>query len=129
VVADRDRSDWTGSISALVGGATAGAGEAVAELVRAAGGQVYGETTYGLGAEAKLYELENGCGLLISAELWETASGSVWNAEGVEPDRVVQGKGRELDEMRADQLAQVLQLLELGAGASPKDGDAPAEAA
>lgn len=104
---------WSGSLSVLVNGATAGAAEALAAIAREMGGaKVYGESTYGLGAEPRLYQLEGGYGLLVSARLWETASGSRWNVDGVSPDEVVRGSGSGYAEAREDQLNQVLDLLE-----------------
>jgi len=104
---------WPGSLSVLVNGATAGAAEALAALAREAGGaDVYGESTYGLGAEPKLYELEGGYGLLVSAQLWETAAGARWNVDGLAPDHVVRGNGKGYSEAREDQLNQVLDQLE-----------------
>jgi carboxyl-terminal processing protease len=119
-------SKWAGSLAVLVNGATAGAGEALAALVREmADGELYGESTYGLGAEPKLYELEQGCGLLVSATAWETASGRSWNREGLEPDHVVRGAGGDHSEASANQLERVLELLENDAPAV----EAPAKAA
>lgn len=108
----RDGESWVGSIAVLVNGATAGSSEALASLVKSdRGGLVLGETTYGLGAEPKLYELEDGSGLLVSSALWETVSGEQWNATGVEPDHVIRGTGNDLDARAADQLERALDLL------------------
>jgi carboxyl-terminal processing protease len=116
---------WTGSLSVLVNGASAGAAEALAALAREmGGGEIYGEATYGLGAEPKLYELEGGYGLLVSATRWETAGGWSWNREGVEPDHTVHASGSDFAEARGAQLEQVLDLLDEAAAA-----DAPAQAA
>jgi carboxyl-terminal processing protease len=118
---------WDGFLALLVNGATAGAGEALAALAKASGeGNVYGEATYGLGAEPRLYELEHGYGLLVSASLWETATGDTWNVDGVEPDQIVSAEGRDYDEARAAQLKQVLDLFEARASEEP---DEHAEAA
>jgi carboxyl-terminal processing protease len=104
---------WAGSIATLVNGATAGSAEALASLLHAErGGIVLGETTYGLGAEVKLFELEDGSGLLVSSALWETAAGDVWNEKGVEPDEVVNGKGADYPEISSDQLDKALDVLE-----------------
>lgn len=115
---------WEGTIAILVNGATAGSGEALASVLQAErGGLVLGETTYGLGAEAKLYELENGSGLLVSSAQWETASGRHWNGDGVQPDELVHGEGSDYSAISADQLKRVLDLLERRAHpevASPK---------
>jgi carboxyl-terminal processing protease len=118
---------WSGSLSVLVNGATAGAAEALAVLSRDLGdGTVYGESTYGLGSEAKLYELENGYGLLVSARMWETPDGKSWNVDGVEPDEVVRVSGEDYAEIQAKQMDEVLELLEQDAGDEP---EVPAEAA
>lgn len=108
---------WNGSISVLVNGATAGSGEALASVLQSVGDcRVLGESTYGLGAEPRLFELEDGSGLLVSAELWETGSGAAWNADGVQPDEVVRGRGDDYAAMIADQLEKVLDLLTDQAG-------------
>ena len=104
---------WSGSVAVLVNGATAGSGEALASLMQAERGcLVLGEATYGLGSEVKLYEMEDGSGLLVSSALWETASGSRWNDEGVQPDELVHGRGDDYAAMSADQLSKVLDHLE-----------------
>jgi carboxyl-terminal processing protease len=103
---------WPGEVSVLVNGATAGGAEALASLIHDRDGMVLGESTYGLGAEPKLYELEDGSGLVISAALWETSSGARWNASGLQPDHEVQGKGATLAEMSDDQLDRALSFLE-----------------
>lgn len=120
------RVKWPGALSVLVNGATAGAAEALAALAREmGGGEVYGESTYGLGAEPRLYELEGGYGLLVSALLWETASGVRWNVDGVEPDHVVSGTGADYVGAQEDQLNRVLDLLE----SEPENAETPARAA
>jgi carboxyl-terminal processing protease len=104
---------WDGRVAVLVNGATAGGSEALAllaQLTRSA--VVYGETTYGLGAEPKLYELENGAGLLVSSAVWETVDGRRWNGDGVEPDQVVRGDGDDFESALADQLNRVLEKVE-----------------
>jgi carboxyl-terminal processing protease len=104
---------WSGSVDALVNGATAGSAEALAAVVQSElGGRVLGEPTYGLGAELGLFELEDGSGLLVSSALWETAGGGRWNSDGVQPDEVIHGKGSEFAERLADQLRQALDVLE-----------------
>lgn len=103
--AEREEPAWAGSVTVLVNGATAGAGEAVAALLRnGAAAEVLGETTYGLGAEPKLYELENGSGLLVSSALWGVVGGDGWNEDGVEPDEEVQGEGDDYASVSASQL-------------------------
>jgi len=100
---------WSGSIVVLVNGATAGAAEALASMVQGdLGGVVVGEPTYGLGSEAKLYEMPDGSALLISAAIWETASGDRWHGEGVEPDEVIRGKGDDYRARLASQLEQAV---------------------
>jgi carboxyl-terminal processing protease len=104
---------WQGAIAVLVNGATAGSAEAFASLVQSdLGGKVVGEQSYGLGAEPRLYEMDDGSGLLISAAQWETAGGGRWNGEGVEPDEVIHGKGADYEARLADQLEQALEFLE-----------------
>lgn len=109
------RLRWDGEVALLVNWATAGGSEAVALLARERGEiRIFGQSTYGLGAEAKLYELETGSGLLISSAMWETAGGASWNADGVEPDEEVEGRGDSYAEVESDQLFKVLDLLEAG---------------
>lgn len=118
---------WSGDLAVLVNGATAGAAEALAVLSRTLGeGTIFGEETYGLGSEARLYELENGFGLLVSATLWETAEGKSWNVDGVEPDELVRVTGDSFAEIQVLQLDEVLERLEQ---ADDADSDLPAEAA
>jgi carboxyl-terminal processing protease len=108
---------WPGSLAVLVNGATAGAGEALALLLKSARqAPVYGEDTYGLGAEARLYELGGGGALLVPAALWETAAGDTWNGEGIDPDHEISGEGEDGDEIAVDQLEQVLERLVAAAG-------------
>ena len=81
---------------------------------------VFGETTYGLGAEAELVQLENGSALLISVAIWEGRSGKGWNGDGVEPDREVVGTGIDHAAAAEDQLNNVLDLL----GETPREVEA-----
>jgi carboxyl-terminal processing protease len=114
---------WPGSLSVLVNGATAGGAEALALLIQdAEQGLIYGEETYGHGAEAKLFELEDGSGLLVSASVWETVSGERWNIDGVKPDQVVNGEGEDFGAALADQLERVLAILD-DSGERAKDSD------
>jgi carboxyl-terminal processing protease len=109
----RSETAWQGEIVVLVNGATAGAAEALATLVQQdLGGEVVGESTYGLGSEAKLYEMPDGSGLLVSASIWETPAGGRWNGEGVEPDEVIRGSGGDYEARMADQLRQALEFVE-----------------
>ena len=103
---------WPGSVAVLVNGATAGASEALALSLRLGrSAKVYGQATYGLGAEPKLYELDNGAGVLVSSARWETEVGQTWNGDGVAPDEVIEGKGDDPVSAGADQLRQVLERL------------------
>jgi len=103
---------WPGSVAVLVNGATAGGSEALALLLRIArSARVYGQATYGLGSEPKLYELDNGAGVLMSSARWETEVGQTWNGDGVAPDEVIEGKGDDPVAAGADQLHQVLDRL------------------
>jgi carboxyl-terminal processing protease len=117
--------DWTGRLAVLVNGATAEGAEALAMLLRdRTGVSIYGETTFGLGAEPKLFELQSGAGLLLSSALWETEEGDSWHEKGVEPDETVEGEGRDFAAAFANQLERVLELLE-----SADSGEAEREAA
>ena len=101
---------WSGSVGVLVNGATAAGAEALAALLRAQKhAAVYGEATQGLGAEPKLIELQDGSALLLSAAVWETASGVRWNEDGLTPDTVVAVSGVEQDDLAA-QLGKALDL-------------------
>jgi carboxyl-terminal processing protease len=125
VSAGRREAVWTGSVAALVNGATAGSAEALASLIQEdLGGLVLGEPTYGLGSEPKLYEMEDGSGVLVSAMLWETAAGRRWNGGGVEPDEVIRGSGGDYDARMADQLEQALQSIERRIEAAKPDAAA-----
>ena len=113
VVASDDLTGWNGELALLVNRATAGGAEALAQIVRdRRSALVYGESTYGLGAEPKLYELEGGAALLVSSQLWETADGKSWNDGGLEPDEAVRGEGETYADVRADQLNRVLALVD-----------------
>jgi len=106
---------WDGEIAVLVNGATAGGAEALASVVRSRrDAVVLGESTYGLGSEARLFELENGSGLLISSALWETDSGDRWNSDGITPDNVIRGEGDDHAAASLDQLEEALNFLEGG---------------
>jgi carboxyl-terminal processing protease len=105
-------SIWDGAVSVLVNGATADGAEALTRMLQTGReATIYGESTFGLGAEPELLELENGAALLVSVALWETASGAGWNGDGIDPDREVSGEGREIADAEADQLKQVLELI------------------
>lgn len=107
--ADGEGVAWKGPLGALVSGATAGSGEAIAELLRARrGSPVYGESTYGLGSEPRFFPLAGGDGLLIPTLVWEPIGGSSWERDGVEPDTVVRGEGRP-EEVEADQLRKAME--------------------
>jgi len=112
VQSESDRQAWSGSVSVLVNGATAGAGEALAVLVQGdSAARIFGEPTYGLGAEVQLYDLENGAALLVPSSVWETASGKSWNVDGITPDEVVSGEGESYAEVLESQLTRVMELL------------------
>lgn len=109
---------WQGRVAVLVNSATAGAAEAMALLLRDhVAATVYGEETYGLGAEARLFELESGVGLLVSSAVWETEAGTTWYESGVKPDVEVSGEGENYAGIRRDQLRQVLQRIREDAAA------------
>jgi carboxyl-terminal processing protease len=101
---------WSGPVAVLVGAATAGSGEAITEVLRTRrSAPVYGESTYGLGSEPRLFALPGGDGVLIPAVRWEPAGGKAWERTGVEPDTVVRGEGRP-DDVEADQLRRTVDL-------------------
>jgi len=113
VTPDGGGDGWTGRLAVLVNGATAEGGEALAMLLGdRADVEIYGETTFGLGAEPNLFELHNGAGLLLSSALWETGAGESWHETGVKPDEEVEGEGRDYATVLENQLEQVLEKLE-----------------
>jgi len=104
---------WSGSVYVLVNGATAEGSEALALLLHdQAKAKVFGETTFGLGAEPRLFELQDGSGILLSSALWETPDGHSWHESGVAPDEEIRGEGRDFASISADQLQRVLERLE-----------------
>ncbi|HXV75362.1 MAG TPA: S41 family peptidase [Candidatus Polarisedimenticolaceae bacterium] len=106
---------WTGSIAVLVNGATAEGAEALALLLgERADVPIFGEKTFGLGAEPSLFELESGSALLLSSAQWETADGKSWHDRGIDPDEVIAGEGDDYAEVAADQLQRVLERMESG---------------
>lgn len=113
VSSSREDTAWSGSITVLVNGATAGSAEGLASVIRTAReGVVIGEQTYGLGSRVKLYEMEDGSGLLVSNAMWETVSGASWNGDGIEPDQVIRGKGEDYEQRFADQMSKALDFME-----------------
>jgi len=116
---------WSGPLDLLVNGQTAGGAEAAAlALHERRGARVFGETTYGLGAEPRLFELEDGAGVLVSAAFWQTGDGGVWNESGLEPDETIVGQGDELAASRGDQLRRALEAIH-----AERSGDEAREAA
>ena len=108
MTATRPKPVWVGPVAVLVNGATAGAGEGLAMILRdRTRAAIYGEPTYGLGTEPRLIELPEGGGLLVPGYVWETAAGKRWNADGLSPDKVVKTDGRR-DDGDDDQLKKTL---------------------
>jgi len=94
----RPKPAWAGRLAVLVNGATAGASEGLAMILRdKTSAAIYGESTYGLGTEPKLIELPEGGGLLVPGYVWESPAGKRWNADGLAPDKVVKSDGRRDD--------------------------------
>ncbi len=115
----RSGEAWPGPIATLVNGGTAGGAEAVATVLRSRrDATIYGEPTFGLGAEPKLFTLEDGSGFLMSAYVWETASGQGWQGEGLQPDKAIRASGKP-DEADADQLRRTLQEFAAAPAAEP----------
>jgi len=109
---------WSGPVAVLVNGATAGAGEALAGVLReVAGARVYGESTYGLGSEPRLFPLPDGSGLLLAVDVWEWVDGGTWDRDGVTPDDEVRGQGTDVRSRLDDQLRRTLQLVTERTGA------------
>ncbi len=75
---------------ALVDGTTAGAGEAVAALLRErAKATVIGRSTYGLGVVPELIPLSSGGSILLGTREIRTTGGVRWSEKGLEPDKVL----------------------------------------
>ncbi len=109
VAGSRPKPVWSGRIAVLVNGATAGAAEGLAMILKdRKSAPIYGEPTYGLGTEPKLIELPEGGGLLVPGYVWETPAGKRWNADGLTPDKVVKADGRRT-EGDDDQLKKTLE--------------------
>jgi carboxyl-terminal processing protease len=109
LAAKRSEPVWAGRLAVLVNGATAGAGEALAVILRdSRKATVYGEPTYGLGTEPKLIDLPEGGGVLVPGYVWESTSGKRWNAEGVAPEKAIKSEGR-LGDRDEDQLKRALE--------------------
>jgi carboxyl-terminal processing protease len=112
LAAKGDGAAWPGDIALLVNGGTAGAAEALARLMQARrSAKIYGEGTFGLGADPKLIDLPDGSGLLIPALVWETDTGKRWSEDGVKPDREIKAELRTdsgLEEAEAEQLRRAL---------------------
>jgi carboxyl-terminal processing protease len=105
----RTKPVWGGPVAVLVNGATAGAAEGIAMILRdRRKAPIYGESTYGLGTEPKLIELPEGGGLLVPGYVWETPAGKRWNADGLAPDKIVKADGRR-SEGDDDQLKKTLE--------------------
>jgi len=105
----RAKPVWAGAVAVLVNGATAGAGEGLAMILRdRKKAAIYGEPTYGLGTEPRLVELPEGGGLLVPGYIWETPAGKRWNADGLSPDKVVKSDGRR-DDADDDQLKKTIE--------------------
>jgi len=110
IEATRTEPVWSGKVGVLVNAVTAGGAEAAALALRTTqGAVVYGDTTYGLGAEPQLFELPDGSGLVFPTGIWETASGDRWNGTGIEPDLVLRIDGDEPGEIEEERLRQALE--------------------
>jgi len=108
IAGSRPKPVWAGPVAVLVNGATAGAGEGLAMILRdRKKSPIYGEATYGLGTEPRLIELPDGGGLLVPGYVWETPAGKRWNADGLVPDKLVKNDGRR-DDGDDDQLKKTL---------------------
>ena len=100
---------WAGRVAVLVNGATAGAGEGLAMILKNnTNAAIYGEPTYGLGTEPRLIELPEGGGLLLPGYVWESPAGKRWNADGLAPDKVIKSEGRR-DDGDDEQLKKTLE--------------------
>jgi carboxyl-terminal processing protease len=105
-------ASWPGEIALLVNGATAAGAEALTAILKETrDAEVYGTTTFGLGAEPELIEFPNGGALLVSTAEWATSVGDSWHGDGIEPDHEVDGDGETFEEVAADQLEEVLTSL------------------
>ncbi len=103
---------WSGEISLLVNGSTAGAAEGFARLLQVTGEvQVYGEETFGMATEPELFELPGGAGVLVTSREWRLSSGEGWSEAGVIPDVAVIPEGRTYPERILDQMTRTLEAL------------------
>jgi carboxyl-terminal processing protease len=110
IESNRDEPVWSGGLGILVNGQTAGGAEAAALALKdIQDAVVYGETTFGLGAEPELFELPDGSGLVFPTGIWETASGGRWNGTGIEPDHLLRVEGTEPREIEEERLRQALE--------------------
>ncbi len=117
--AQRVSDAWPGPLGVLVNGGTAGGAEALARVLQSRHqAKLYGEPTYGLGSEPKLFELPDGSGLLMSTLTWETASGLGWNGEGAAPDKVIRPDVKPED-AEEEQLKRAIEEFSTAAPAEP----------
>ena len=103
---------WSGEVSLLVNGSTAGAAEGFARLLQVTGPvKVYGEETFGMASEPELFELSGGAGVLVTSREWRLSSGEGWNEAGVIPDVAIVPEGRTYPERILDQMTRTLEAL------------------
>ena len=103
-----DTPPWSKPVAVLVNGATTGGAEAVARVLQGhRGASVYGESTYGVAAESKLFRLSGGAGFLLPVFLWETVTGATWEGDGVKPDVVLTAERNK--EAAAEQLRRAVE--------------------
>jgi carboxyl-terminal processing protease len=100
---------WEGELGVLVNGGTAGGAEALAQILKTrVDAIVFGEPTYGLGSEPRLYRLPDGSGVLLAADIWELEDGETWDRDGIRPDEEIRGVGSKLSERMSDQIDKTL---------------------
>ena len=81
---------FSGTLGLLINGATAEAAELFTAAVHdAKNAPVFGETSFGVGAQQELIPLRNGGYLKLSVRQYVSPGGSPWHGSGLKPDKTV----------------------------------------
>ena len=104
--AEQSKVAWTGPVSVLIDGTTAGAAEVLASAMAANHrGDLVGERTFGLASEQKLIPLDDGGALILTVANYLNPSGKSILEEGVEPSQAVRASATEDDSDASDDSA------------------------